>query len=94
VTALASWCTDDPWIDPASVDEIVPMVFRMGPEERRISTRLREDRRWPVAACNDAIGVSMDEPWRDVPPVPRVYIFNPRPWQAGDVRVAARRLAD
>jgi hypothetical protein len=91
VTALASWCNDDPWIDPQSVDEIVPMLFRMGPDARRIETRLREDGRWPVAACNGAVGISLDEP-RALPPVPRVYIFNPRPWHADDLRIASRLL--
>jgi hypothetical protein len=90
VTALASWCTDDPWIDPQSVDEIVPMLFRMGPDARRIETRLREDGRWPVVACNGAVGISLDEP-RALPPVPRVYIFSPRSWQPDDLR-AVRRL--
>jgi hypothetical protein len=94
VTALASWCNDDPWIDAGSVDEIVPMLFRMGPDARRIATRLREDRQWPVAACNGAIGVSMDERWSDLPLARRVYVFNPRPWRADDVRLAGRLLAD
>ena len=84
VTALASWCNDDPWIDAGSVDEIVPMLFRMGPDARRIATRLREDRRWPVAACNGAVGVSMDERWSDLPSAPRVYVFNPRAWREED----------
>jgi hypothetical protein len=94
VTALASWCNDDPWIDAGSVDEIVPMLFRMGPDARRIATRLREDRQWPVAACNGAIGVSMDERWSDLPLARHVYVFNPRPWRADDVRLAGRLLAD
>jgi hypothetical protein len=92
VTALASWCNDDHWIDPASVDEIVPMIFRMGPDTRRIETRLREDHRWPVAACNAAIGISLDEPPRDFPSASRIYIFNPHPWQADDMRAVRQRL--
>ena len=52
MTALASWCADDPWIEPGVVDEIVPMLFQMGPDARRIVTRLQEDRRWPVEACD------------------------------------------
>src|SRR3954447_14180667 len=31
MTALASWCDTETWIDAAPVDEIVPMLFRMGP---------------------------------------------------------------
>jgi hypothetical protein len=91
VTALASWCTDDPWIDPRSVDEIVPMIFRMGPDTHTMETRLRENHRWPVTACNSAIGVSLDEPSRDLPGASRVYVFNPHSWQADDIR-AVRRL--
>ncbi len=92
VTALASWCNDDPWIDSASVDEIVPMLFRMGPDARRITTRVREYSRWPVTACNGAIGVSLDEPWKDLPPTPRVYVFNPRAWREEDWFTAERLL--
>jgi hypothetical protein len=94
VTALSSWCSDDPWIDPRDVDEIVPMLFRMGPDARRVVTRLSEDGRWPVDACNGAIGLSTDERWRAVPGVERVYVFNPRSWRAGDLREAGRLLAD
>jgi Protein of unknown function (DUF3142) len=93
VTALASWCNDDPWIDPQSVDEIVPMIFRMGPDARRIDTRLREDRRWPVSSCNSAVGISLDEGWRALPPVQRVYVFNPRAWSADDVSRTLRLLS-
>jgi hypothetical protein len=92
VTALASWCNDDPWIDAGGVDEIVPMLFRMGPDARRIATRLREDRRWPVAACNGAVGVSMDERWSDLPSAPRVYVFNPRAWREQDWFTTQRLL--
>lgn len=92
VTALASWCNDDPWIEPASVDEIVPMLFRMGLDARRITTRLSEYSRWPVAACNGAIGVSLDERWRGLPPAPRVYVFNPRAWREEDWFTTQRLL--
>jgi hypothetical protein len=32
MTALASWCETETWLDAAPVDEIVPMLFRMGPD--------------------------------------------------------------
>src|SRR5579884_1511294 len=35
VTALASWCDGDRWLDEAHVVEAVPMFFRMGKQETR-----------------------------------------------------------
>jgi hypothetical protein len=90
MTALASWCADDPWIDATTVDEIVPMLFQMGPDARHVITRLREEGRWRVNACNGAAGISTDEKWRGLPASRSVYVFNPRQWQASDVDTAAR----
>jgi uncharacterized protein DUF3142 len=92
ITALASWCSDDPWLDATRVDEIVPMLFQMGPDARHIVTRLREDGRWRVDACNRAVGLATDEPWRGLPPTHDVYVFNPRQWRASDLQVAARLI--
>jgi hypothetical protein len=85
MTALASWCLDDPWIDTTLVDEIVPMLFQMGPDGRRIVTRLREEGRWRVDTCNGVAGLSTDEKWDGLPKARTVYLFNPRPWQPSDV---------
>jgi Protein of unknown function (DUF3142) len=85
MTALASWCAEDPWIDTREVDEVVPMLFQMGSDARRIVTRLREDGRFSVAACNDALGLATDEPWRGLPTARRVYLFNPGPWREADL---------
>ena len=46
MTALASWCADDPWIDATGVDEIVPMLFQMGPDA---ATSSRDSARKPLA---------------------------------------------
>ena len=96
MTALASWCTDDPWIEPGLVDEIVPMLFQMGPDARRIVTRLQEDRRWPVEACTSARGLSTDEPWSRLPPRPPPTSGVPmrRSRRAGSTRFARRRVLE
>ncbi len=78
MTALASWCADDAWIEAGVVDEIVPMLFQMGPDARRIVTGLQEQRRWPVQACASARGVSTDEPWTRLPPAQMTYIWRDR----------------
>jgi hypothetical protein len=78
VTALASWCAEDPWIDEDLVDEIVPMLFEMGPDARAIVRRLQDSRRWSVAGCNQARGISTDEPWDRLPPVSALYLWRAR----------------
>lgn len=79
MTALASWCADDAWIDTGAVDEIVPMLFQMGGDARHVVTQLREDGHWTVPACDGALGLATNEPWPGLPLTRAVYLFNPRP---------------
>ena len=85
---------DDPWIDTTTVDEVVPMLFQMGPDGRRIVTRLREEGRWRVEACNGVAGLSTDERWRGLPAAHAVYLFNPKAWRPEDLTSPAVRLVE
>ena len=67
------------------------MLFQMGPDARRIVTRLQEERRWPVEACNAARGVSTDEPWRRLPPAPTTYIWRGRDALGGGTDALVRQ---
>jgi hypothetical protein len=78
ITALASWCSGDNWLTDLPVDEAVPMLFRLGVESRRFASRLKSGEMFP-APCHAAAGISTDEPIT-LPPVQRVYIFNPKVW--------------
>src|SRR5262249_52427048 len=40
MTALASWCVEDPWLRDLPVDEIVPMPFPMGCDARVVRQAL------------------------------------------------------
>ena len=86
ITALASWCLDDDWIAGLPVDEAVPMLFRMGREDRAIRARLRagDDFREPL--CRTSVGVSTDEPVPAFPRGRRVYWFAPVPWSQAALR--------
>lgn len=63
MTALASWCTEDQFLDSAAqnVDAIVPMAFAMGREGPLVRARLRAAP-FDVSACRAQLGVSIDEP--------------------------------
>jgi hypothetical protein len=78
MTALASWCMEDNWIEGLPVDEAVPMLFRMGPYEQR---RQRQAAAGTVGrACRSAVGLSLDEPVSLRAAGKRVYVFSPTPW--------------
>jgi hypothetical protein len=88
VTALASWCMNDGWIDPALVDEIVPMYFRMGRDGAAVSSALRRNGVAGVAACRNAAGYLFGEPQPYLAGLRRRYVFHPRSWTKQDARLA------
>ena len=79
MTALASWCAGDDWLRELPVDEAVPMLFRMGVEKNLFQRRLESGHRFEASLCRSTAGVSVDEPV-NVPPLDRLYIFNPERW--------------
>lgn len=86
MTALASWCLDDNWLDELPVDEAIPMLFQMGPASDAVR------RAWPARTlapkCRASIGVSLDEPAPFSRKGRRTYVFNPGPWTAATVTAA------
>jgi len=95
ITALASWCIGDPWLvqlPPGTIQEAVPMLFRMGPDSASVGKFLGSGEDFPVAACRASLGLSTDESlsrdllngnlsgaplsWRQK----RIYVFAPRAW--------------
>jgi hypothetical protein len=80
ITALASWCLGDPWLDAAAVDEAVPMLFRMGPDAERVRRHLAAGGDFAPAVSRLSLGVATDEPLPDLPRGRRLYVFHPRAW--------------
>jgi hypothetical protein len=63
VTALAWWCQDGAWLDTIAADEVVPMVFRMGPDADRLRKLLREQPQKLHPHCRGpAVGLARQEP--------------------------------
>jgi hypothetical protein len=93
MTALASWCLGDRWVDDLPVDEIVPMVFRMGADTRRVQEYLGQGHAFG-GRCADAIGVATDEYVSPSARVGRrVYMFNVRSWTSSDVDAISEGLS-
>ena len=81
VTALASWCfEEDSWLGGLQVDEVAPMLFRMGPGGGALLERLDREKGFPEPACREAVGISTDEPLRWRPEARRLYAFHPEAW--------------
>lgn len=83
ITALASWCMDDPWIAGLPVDEAVPMLFRMGPDADDVRLLLAQGHDFSLPVCRESVGISTDEPIRDLRVGRRRYVFNPEGWSPG-----------
>jgi hypothetical protein len=81
MTALASFCVGDRWLHDLPVDEAVPMIFRMGPDDRRIKSMLANGYDFREPLCRRSYGIAVDEPFaHSFNDGRRLYVFNPRPW--------------
>ena len=96
VTALASWCIGDRWLEqlpPGTIGEAVPMLFRMGSGSAEVVNFVRSGHEFPVAVCKNSIGISTDEAFshaifsgklrvaRDSRAPRRIYLFSPHGWE-------------
>lgn len=96
VTALASWCESGDWLESLAVDEVVPMLFRMGPAGPSIRGCLLNRGQFPSPACRTSIGLDPTEP--GVPALrkgyKRVYLFMDwRRWTPENLKRMLKELA-
>jgi hypothetical protein len=87
ITALASWCSGDNWLDDLPIDEAVPMLFRMGLERQQILSQVRSNEEFRSYKCRQSMGISLDEPITDLRPGKRIYVFNPASWSESSVNL-------
>jgi hypothetical protein len=83
VTALAHWCTQGDWLDHLPVDEVVPMLYRLGPHADDWRRRFAEGDTRLVRRCR---GAAMGFATNDPPPqallvrTTRAYWFDDTAW--------------
>jgi hypothetical protein len=92
VTALASWCFGERWTARLEADEVVPMLFRMGYDGRRVRARLAGGGDFHGAECRSSLGIATDELPDALPPGRRVYVFSPRRWTAASYEIVRTRI--
>jgi hypothetical protein len=93
MTGLASWCAGETEITSLPVDEIVPMLFRMGHGGEPIRDQLAQGGDFADPRCRAAFAISTDTPIPRAPSGRRVYLFNPRSWTPDDYALVHRRVA-
>jgi hypothetical protein len=86
ITALGSWCLGDRWLSDLPVDDAVPMLFRMGPDSRKLHTLIEAQEEFPEEKCRTSYGVSTDEPIEGLRNTRRIYAFSPHPWTNESLR--------
>lgn len=93
MTALASFCVGDRWLDDLPVDEAVPMIFRMGADDQAIKNFLSNGNDFREPLCRKSYGISLDEPLAvEFDRSRRVYVFNDHAWTREDVAALEQRI--
>jgi hypothetical protein len=93
MTALASFCIGDPWLTGLPVDEAVPMVFRMGADDKKIRSFLIADNDFVEPLCQTSYGIALDEPMAmKFKNARRLYVFADHSWTETDVAMLEERL--
>jgi hypothetical protein len=90
ITALASWCVYDDWLQQLPVHAVVPMFFRMGPDRAAFLHYLQSGRLLPV--CRENAGIAIDEPLTRLPDKQHIYVFNPKAWTENEARNIMKEL--
>ena len=87
MTALASFCLGDRWLSDLPVDEAVPMIFRMGTDDKPIRNFLAGGNDFNEPLCRKSYGIALDEPLQmKFADARRLYVFNVRAWAAKDIQ--------
>ena len=93
MTALASFCIGDRWLNDLPVDEAVPMIFRMGADDRTVKSLIANGKDFGESLCRRSYGIAMDEPLQmKFEKSRRVYVFNNRPWTRDDLISLQQRV--
>lgn len=90
MTALASWCTYDDWLDSLPISYAVPMLYTLGREQLQMFHYLRENKHWGVRACKGYVGLSLNDlsllENPSIMSTHKVFLFNNHAWSQEDFK--------
>jgi hypothetical protein len=86
ITALTSWCVGDGWLNELPIDDAIPMIFDMGPDQKAVTDLLAKGNDWHETVCKNSYGVSLDaRPPAGLRQDRRFYYFKSAAWQKHDL---------
>ena len=92
MTALASWCQFDRWVDASAVDDAVPMLFDMGREADDVRGWVEREGSLRSPRCAQNVGLMVGEPFVVPRSARNVFVFNPQPWTPEAFADVQRRI--
>lgn len=84
MTALASWCTFDSWLDEMPVSYAVPMLYNLGNEKEVHYQHLKSKGFFYVKKCRGYLGLHMSDlellKDKKIKESHKIYLFNDKAW--------------
>lgn len=85
ITALASWCSSDRWLDGLPIDDAIPMLFDIGNDESGVRGSIANGEDWNEPKCRKSYGVSINShPIEGMKKDRTIYYFKSSPWTEDD----------
>ncbi|MGN6671433.1 MAG: hypothetical protein ACTHJ4_07860 [Candidatus Nucleicultricaceae bacterium] len=96
MTALASWCTFDPWLDEMPVSYAVPMLYSLGSEKEILYQHLRAHGRFQVKKCRGYLGLNLSDLAllnnENIKEAHHFYFFNNEAWNPEHYKMLIERV--
>jgi len=86
ITALTSWCLGDKWLEGLPIDDVVPMLFDIGPSKKEVTDLLERGDDFSEPLCRNSYGISVSEsPITGLKKDRRIYLFKSAAWTPNDL---------
>ncbi len=92
ITALASWCLNDIWIENLPIDYAVPMLYNLGEDSKQVKRLFLNKKQWKACKCYGYIGLHQKDLFVKIPKGWTAFIFNDEPWTPEAYNYLRRRL--
>jgi len=92
ITALASWCVGDTWIDKLPITHAVPMLYNLGENADDFKKYFTDNRGWQSKKCHGHIGFEQNDIFTKPPRGWHAYVFNKNAWTEKDYKSVQEKL--